>query len=178
MGDFSARPRGRVEPPVAHARLDARDPDAEVGHLEDHVHALARVAAALRRIGLVALRADRVVEVVERVAQRRDVPFDELLHERHLCGYQRLGQSGLKWVRETRSCKSCAFAPNVALDPWGHIQLSSGERSTEICVVFAIASSKLPFNKFPATPVELPPSCLRALLSLRTATRLRDWLGP
>ena len=59
-------------------------------------------------------------------------------------------------VRETRSCKSCAFAPNVVLDPWGHIQLSSGERSTEICVVFAIASSKLPFNEVPSDARRAP----------------------
>ena len=83
-------------------------------------------------------------------------------------------------VRETRSCKSGAFAPNVVLDPRGHIQLSSGKRSTEICVVFAIANSNCQCRstKFPARTVELAPNCLRALLSLRTATRLRDWLGP
>ena len=63
------------------ARAHARGPHRDVGHLEEHLDALARVAAALRL--LVPLEAHGLVEVVEGAAQARDVGLHVALHHGH-----------------------------------------------------------------------------------------------
>ena len=63
------------------ARAHARGPHRDVGHLEEHLDALARVAAALRLV--VPLEAHGLVEVVEGPAQARDVRLHVALHHAH-----------------------------------------------------------------------------------------------